>query len=211
MAGVVEKERPREARVREGHLTAGGSPACLFLDGCSHACAGAISRGTGSDNPSGPSWLCPACSCRAAGSSVFGIYVGRGVCLSRCVPGERESLCRLWVFRGVFFHQTAPKRPRPQRGMGEQALSGLARGSPGPSAQLGRGLGWCWAQRHLVGPQGGICGMSGKLMASAGRKRDGDGEEWSRGTWKAKPLPEPGPPDPDCANFLGQKRSKRLP
>ena len=107
--------------MREGHPTAGGSPACLFLDGCSHACAGAISRGTGSDNPSGPSWLCPACSCRAAGSSVFGVYVGRGVCLSRCVPGERESLCRLWVFGGVFFHRTAPKRPRPQRGMGEQA------------------------------------------------------------------------------------------
>lgn len=85
--------------------------------------------------------------------------------VSMGVPGERESLCALRVQRGVFFHQTAPERPRPPRGMGEPAQrvgQRLSRSLCPP----GRAQGWRWAQRHLVGPQRGIRGVSRKLMAS---------------------------------------------
>ena len=118
------------------------APMCALVE--------AIPTGGWERRPLRLSWLCQACSCRAAGSRVFGVHVGRRMCwLSVSMPGERKSLCALWGHRGVTFPQTSPDHPGPPGEVGKPAQeAGLRLSRPHP---CGQSLGQALAQRHLVG------------------------------------------------------------
>lgn len=85
--------------------------------------------------------------------------VGVGVFwgLSVQMPGERESLRALWGRRAssprLFLSIHSPEK-------GEQLAQRVGQRLSRPLCPAGRGLGWRWAQCHLVGPQGGIRGIT---------------------------------------------------
>lgn len=144
-----------------------------------------------------------------AGLSGLG-YLG-SLCGQKSVvymSGEREE--RTCVHCGCIGVSSSTRRFLRARGL-ERMGEPVQRVGGRPLCPPGRVLGWRWAQRHLVEPQGGIRGITRKLMASLGRT-NGDGEAWPGGPGRPNhPWSQTQPLHPGCASFPAGKRFEMPP